>query len=354
MLSSLGRFVGRFEQMFAEFCGASHAIAVSNGTSALHLALVAAGLGPGDEVIVPALTFVVPANAVTYTGARPVFADVDPDTWTLDPVDVERRLTSRTRAIIAVHLYGHPADMDPLLEIARARHLLVVEDAAEAHGAQYKGRRVGAIGHVGCFSFYGNKIISTGEGGMLVTDDAALAERAVVLRDHAMVKKPYYFHTAVGFNYRMTNLQAAVGCAQLEEIDTILQRKREVTRGYMRGLAAVLGLSLPKQAPWAENVYWMYSILVESQFGMTRDAVMEALGERGIDTRPFFVPLNRLPIYPSSGDPARSPRPSQRKASISRRAQPSRPARSSGCVRRSSISPRHDPCFGSPADLQRA
>ena len=299
MLSSLGPFVRRFEQGFGGLCGASHAVAVSNGTNALHLALAAAKIGPGDEVIVPALTFVAPASAVTYTGARPIFADVTPETWTIDVRDVRRRLTPRTRAIIAVHLYGHPADMDPLLEIARERDLLLIEDAAEAHGARYKGRVVGAIGDVGCFSFYGNKLISTGEGGMLVTNDASLAARAALLRDHAMAPNRYYFHAEVGFNYRMTNLQAAVGCAQLEDFETILARKREITCQYATRLSGVRGLSLPKQAAWAESVYWMYSVLVEPEFGRTRDDVMAALREQGIDTRPFFVPLNLLPVYPA-------------------------------------------------------
>jgi perosamine synthetase len=298
-LSSLGPYVHRFEKDFSALCGTEHAVAVSSGTAALHLALAAANIGSGDEVIVPALTFIATANAVTYTGARPVFADVDPQTWTLDPADVEQRLTRRTRAIVAVHLYGHPVHMDSLLDIARARHLVVIEDAAEAHGARYKGRPVGGLGHVGCFSFYGNKIISTGEGGMLVTNDAGLADRAVSLRNHADDGKGRYFHTAVGFNYRMSNLQAAVGCAQLEDLRTILERKREIAREYAIRLRGISGLSLPVEAPWAWNVYWMYSVLIEDRFGRERDAVMNALRTRDIDTRPFFVPLHRLPSYAS-------------------------------------------------------
>lgn len=298
-LSSLGPYVRRFEQRFSAFSETAHAIAVSSGTSALHLALAAANIGPGDEVIVPALTFVATANAVTYTGARPVFADVDPQTWTLDPTDCERRLTARTRALVPVHLYGHPADMDPLLDLARSHGLIVIEDAAQAHGARYKGRPVGSLGYVGCFSFYGNKIISTGEGGMLVTNDARLADRAVFLRDHAMTSEARYFHTAVGFNYRMTNLQAAVGCAQLEEIEAILERKREISREYAARLRDIAGLSLPVEATWAESVYWMYSVLIENHFGHTRDSVMDVLKARGIDTRPFFVPLHLLPPYAS-------------------------------------------------------
>ncbi len=301
-LSSLGPYVQRFEEAFRAVCKTRFAIAVSSGTAALHLALLAAGVGPEDEVIVPALTFVATANAVSYTGARAVFADVDPQTWTLDPEDVERRLTRRTRALVPVHLYGHPADMDPLLGIARDRGLVVIEDAAEAHGARYKGRPVGGIGDAGCFSFYGNKIISTGEGGMLVSNDAKVAETAALLRDHAADRDARYFHRVIGFNYRLSNLQAAVGCAQLDDLEAILERKREIAREYASRLAGVAGVSLPAEAPWAESVYWMYSVLIEDRFGLTRDAVMDALRARGIETRPFFVPLHRLPPY-ESGEP---------------------------------------------------
>lgn len=299
-LSSMGPYVHQFELNFSKLCGTAHGIAVSSGTSALHLALAAANIGPGDEVIVPALTFVATANAVTYTGAVPVFADIHPDTWTLDPTDAERRLTPRTRAILPVHLYGHPADMDPLLDLARSRRFLVIEDAAEAHGARYKGQIVGGLGHAGCFSFYGNKIISTGEGGMLLTNDASLADRAIFLRDHAMDRKLRYFHPEVGFNYRMSNLQAAVGCAQLEEIEDILERKRRIAEEYTMRLRGVSGLSLAVEAPWAKSVHWMFSVLIEEGFGHTRDAVIRALEVRGIETRPFFVPLHRLPPYASA------------------------------------------------------
>jgi perosamine synthetase len=295
-LSSMGAYVRRFEADFAKLCDAGYGVATSSGTTALHLALAAAGIGPGDEVIVPALTFVATANAVVYTGARAVIADVDPATWTLDPADVARRRTPRTRAVIAVHLYGHPADLDAL-RAAAGPSVLLVEDAAEAHGARYKGRPVGAVGDAGCFSFYGNKMITTGEGGMLVTDDARVATRASFLRDHAMEASPHYFHSAVGFNYRMTNLQAAVGCGQLEEFSTMLARKRQISTRYGERLAHVRGLGLPPQAPWAENVYWMYSVLVPAD--RARDVVTAALAEVGVETRPFFVPLHLLPPYAS-------------------------------------------------------
>jgi perosamine synthetase len=296
-ISSLGRYVQRFERDFAAFCEASHAVATSNGTTALHLCLVTLGIGPGDEVLVPDLTFVSTANVVRYTGATPVLVDAEPQTWGMDPADARAKLTPRTRAIIPVHLYGHPVDMDPLLALATAHGLDIVEDAAEAHGARYRGRRVGALGRIGAFSFYGNKIITTGEGGMLVTNEPALAERAAFLRDHAMDPKRRYYHPEVGFNYRMTNIQAAIGCAQLEQAEAILTRRKEIAATYEEGLAGVAGLTRPPAQPWAENVYWMYSVLVEPAFGLHRDAVQAGLRERGIDSRPFFVPLHELPPY---------------------------------------------------------
>jgi perosamine synthetase len=296
-ISSIGEYVGRFEQGFARFCGASHGIATSNGTTALHLALVALGIGAGDEVIVPALTFIATANAVTYTGARPVLVDSEAQTWNLDPARLAESVTPRTKAIIPVHLYGHPVDMDPLLEIARRYGLYVIEDAAEAHGAEYRGRRVGPLGDIGCFSFYGNKIITTGEGGMLVTNDAQLAERAMMLRDHAMSPQRRYWHFEVGYNYRLTNLQAAIGVAQMERINELIAIKRHNAHYYNTLLREVRGITLPPEAPWAKNVYWMYSILVEDSFGVGRDELAAHLKERGIDSRPFFHPLHTMPPY---------------------------------------------------------
>jgi perosamine synthetase len=299
-ISSLGHYVSRFEAEFAQFCEARHGIATSNGTTALHLALATVGIGPGDEVLVPDLTFVATANVVRYTGATPVLVDADPRTWTLDPDDCRRKLTARTRAIIPVHIYGHPADLDPLLALAAAHRLTVIEDAAEAHGARYKGRRVGALGQIGAFSFYGNKIITTGEGGMVVTNDAELAERARFLRDHAMDTGRRYYHPEIGFNYRMTNIQAAIGCAQLEQAEAILARRKTLATTYASELAGIPGLVPPPAETWAENVYWMYSVLVDPAAGVDREAVREGLRARGVDSRPFFVPLHELPPYASS------------------------------------------------------
>lgn len=294
-ISSQGRFVQEFERTFAKFCGARHGVAVSNGTVALHLALVLAGVGPGDEVILPTLTFVATANAVRYTGATPVFADSDRSTWTLNPAEVKRKVTSRTKAIIPVHLYGHPADMDPLMELADRHGLVVVEDAAEAHGALYKGRRVGSIGHIGCFSFYGNKIITTGEGGMLTIQDDGLAERARVLRDHGMSRTRKYWHETVGFNYRLTNLQAAVGVAQMERVEALLAQRATVGAEYRARLAADGRLELPPLAPWAHPVTWLYTVLLKE--GLSRDDAIRSLEAQGVSSRPSFYPVHRMPPY---------------------------------------------------------
>ena len=297
-VSSAGPFVGRFEETFAAFCGARHAISASNGTTALHLALLGLGIGAGDEVIVPSLTFISTANAVTYTGARPVPVDSDPDTWCIDPEAAAAAIGPATRAIMPVHLYGHPADMSAIADLAARHGLAVVEDAAEAHGARYRGQAVGSIGDVGVFSFYGNKIVTTGEGGMLVTDDDELAARIRMLRDHGTDPARRYWHPVVGYNYRLTNLQAAIGVAQMERVDEIIAAKQRAARLYDEGLGAVPGITLPPRAPWAENVFWLYSILVDSEaFGRPRDELIAALDRIGIETRPLFPPVHTQPPY---------------------------------------------------------
>src|SRR5262249_22526103 len=297
-ISSLGEYVKRFERDFATFCEARHAVATSNGTTALHLALATLGIGPGDEVLVPDLTFVSTANVVHFTGATPVLVDSDPHTWGMDPADARRKLTARTRAIMPVHLYGHPVDMDPLLAMAGEHGLEIVEDAAEAHGAGSKGRGAGALGRIGAFSFYGNKILTTGEGGAVVTNDPVLAERAAFLRDHAMDPRRRYYHPEIGFNYRMTNIQAAIGCAQLEQAEVILIRRKAIAAAYRSGLAGIPGITPPPAEPWAETIYWMYSVLIEPAFGPSRADVMAGLRARGIDSRPLFVPPHEMPPYP--------------------------------------------------------
>jgi perosamine synthetase len=297
-ISSAGKFVNQFEEMFAEFCGTRYAIATSSGTTALHLALLALGIGPGDEVIVPTLTFIATANAVTYTGACPVFVDSDPLTWNINPNLIEEAITLHTKAIMPVHLYGHPADMDPILQISGRHHLAVIEDAAEAHGARYKGRRVGGIADLGVFSFFGNKIFTTGEGGMVVTNRADLADKIRMLRNHGMSPMRRYWHPVLGYNYRLTNLQAAIGLAQLEKEEAMLSAKRRIAQAYTAGLQEVRGICLPPEAPWAFSVYWLYSILVDAvDFGHTRDDLMIRLQEQGIETRPLFPPIHTQPIY---------------------------------------------------------
>jgi len=296
-VSSLGEYVRRFERGFAAYCGVRHGVATHNGTVALHLVLAALGIGKGDEVIVPTLTFVATGNAVAYTGASPVFVDSDPFTWTIDPQAVARAITPRTRAIIAVHLYGHPADMDALRALADEHGLSLIEDAAEAHGACYKGRRTGSLGDVAVFSFYGNKIITTGEGGMIVSDDASLIERCYFLENQAKARENPYWHAEIGYNYRMTNLQAALGVAQLERIEEFIAVRLRNAHHYNQRLRDVPGITLPPCAEWATNVYWMYTILIEDCFGVSRDALMVYLRERGIETRPVFYPLHRLPMY---------------------------------------------------------
>lgn len=303
-ISSLGRHILEFERSFAQFCGAGYGVATSNGTTALHLALAALGVGPGDEVLVPSLTFVATAASVAYTGARPVFLDSERATYNLDPALIDQAVTPRTKGIIAVHVYGHPANMAPILEAAEAHGLWVVEDAAEAHGAWVdmpgRGwRRVGGLAKAACFSFYGNKIITTGEGGMVLTDDEALVARLRLLRDHGMDPKRPYWHPVVGYNYRMTNLQAALGVAQMERIEDILAHKAAIAAQYNERLAGQAGLRRPPAEPWARPVNWLYSLLVEPEFPLSRDDLRLFLLSQGVDSRPFFTPLHLLPPYHS-------------------------------------------------------
>lgn len=300
-ISSIGPYVTEFEDKFSRFCDTSYGVACANGTVALHLALVAMNVRAGDEVICPALTFIASANAITYTGAKPVFVDAEPRTWNMDPAKVKAVLTPKTKAIMVVHLYGHPVEMGPILELAKSKGLPVIEDSAEAHGALYKGRKVGSLGELGCFSFYGNKIITTGEGGMIVSNNKELVEKMKLLRDHAMDPKRRYWHPLVGYNYRLTNLQAAVGVAQMEKIGKFLEIRKRNAKMYQNLLKGVEGITLFPEASWANPVYWMVSVLVEKEFGMNRDQLALALKEKGIDTRPFFIPLHEMPPYQGSG-----------------------------------------------------
>jgi len=299
-VSSAGKFVTRFEEMFAEFCNTKYAIATSNGTTALHLAVLALDIGVGDEVIVPTLSFIATANAVTYTGAKPVFVDSEWETWNIDPNLIEQAITPKTKAIIPVHLYGHPANMDLILDIAKRHNLAVIEDAAEAHGAKYKGHPVGGIGEIGVFSFYGNKIITTGEGGMVVTNDSEIAKKIRILRGHGMSSERRYWHPVLGYNYRMTNLQAALGVGQMERIDEILAAKKRIAQSYNKALADIDWIELPPQSFWSENVFWLYSIILQENSQFTRDELSEYLSEQGIETRPLFPCIHNQPIYNSN------------------------------------------------------
>lgn len=297
-ISSQGRYVREFEKIFADYIGVRHAHTTSNGTTAIHLALATLDIGPGDEVIVPDLTFASPANVVIHCGATPVFVDVNEETWTIEVEEIERAITEKTRAIIPVHLYGHPSDMDPIMAIASRYDLVVIEDCAEALGATYKGCRVGSIGRVGCYSFFANKVITTGEGGMVITSDPQLAEKMAILRDHGMAKEKRYWHLYPGFNYRMTNLQAAIGLAQMERIDDFLLYRRAVVERYNQHLSDIPGIILPPAKSWATNIHWLYSIVVdETQTGINRDDLARGLADVGIETRPFFYPLHQQPPY---------------------------------------------------------
>ena len=298
-VSSIGAFIDRFEREFAAFCGVKHCIALANGTVALHLALVARGIGDGDEVIVPDLTFVATAAAVRHAGATPVLVDVHPISMCIDPELVEQAITPRTKAIIPVHLFGHPAAMTELRAIAKKHGLFLLEDAAEAHGASIEGKRVGSLGDAATFSFYGNKLITTGEGGCITTDDDDFAKRVRFLKDHAMSPERRYYHPEVGFNYRMTNLQAALGCAQLERYEEMRGRKAAVLQLYREQLGDVVTLN--QTLAGVESVCWLVTALLPGEWSSERlEPFMAQLRrEHGIDTRPFFVPMHELPPYRS-------------------------------------------------------
>ncbi len=300
-ISSGGRYLEAFENAFSAYCGVHFGVGTTSGTTALHLAVAALGIGPGDEVIIPDFTIAACAFAVIYCGAKPIFVDVEPDTWNLNPALIEKKITKRTKAIMPVHIYGHPCDMDSIIALAKKYKLMVIEDAAEAHGATYKGKVAGGIGHVGIFSFYANKIITSGEGGMVITNNPRIAERARLLRNLAFLKKKRFFHKEIGFNFRMTNLQAALGLAQFEKINEFIERRRNNASKYQTLLKDVRGLTLPIERPETKNVYWMYGVLVDKNFGMNRDTLMTKLYESGIETRTFFIPMHRQPIFKKMG-----------------------------------------------------
>ena len=315
-VSSVGPFVDRFESEVAAYVGARHGVATVNGTAALHVALLLAGVEPGDEVLVPSLTFIATANAVTYCGGVPVFMDSEPVSWGMDPEKVTDFLTReceikegrivnrstrrRVKAILPVHLYGHPADLDPLLDLCRRYPLTLVEDAAEALGAKYKGRRIGCHGLVGCLSFNGNKIITAGGGGKVLTNDGALARRARHLATQAREEGVEYVHKTVGYNYRLTNIQAALGVAQLEQLGRFIEAKRRTAASYTGALAPLGGITPLGEAPWAFSTFWMYSVLLDPDHFGDALGVIRMANEAGIQIRPLWFPLHRQPVFSGS------------------------------------------------------
>jgi perosamine synthetase len=306
-ISSTGPYVDRFETEFARMCNVRSAIGVSNGTVAIHLAMLALGVQTGDQVLVPSLTYVATANAVRYVGAEPVFVDVEAETWCIDPKRLESAITAKTKGVIAVHLYGHPADMDAINAVAAAHGLWVVEDAAEAHLAMYKGRPTGGLGTVGTFSFYGNKILTSGEGGAVTVNDPSLEERMRLLRGQGMDPKRRYFFPVIGHNFRITNVACALLCAQLERAERLIERRREIYQAYSLRLEGIPGISRQPVAAWAQPTPWLFSVTVDrARYGLSRDELMSLLGDHDIETRPFFVALHRLPPYrqfaPPGGD----------------------------------------------------
>lgn len=297
-ISSTGEYVDRFEDEFARRCGTRFALSVCNGTVALHLALLALDVRAGDEVLVPSLTYIATANAVRYVGAEPVFVDVDPNTWCIDPSALEGHITRRTKGIIAVHLYGHPVDMDAINAVAAVHGLWVVEDAAEAHFATYKDKPVGSFGRIATFSFFGNKILTCGEGGAVTFDDPQLAVRARALRGQGVDPNRRYYFPVTGYNFRLTNVACAILCAQLERSDEIIDRRQAVFDAYTARLRGIPGIGLQPIADWAKPAPWLFCITVdESTFRVSRDDLMAELLDAGIDTRPFFIPIHQLPPF---------------------------------------------------------
>lgn len=314
-VSTVGAFVERFEQSLAERLGARYAVATASGTSALHVALLVAGVQPGDEVLVSTLSFIAPANAIRYLGAWPVFVDAEPTTWQMDADQVvsfverecrwqdgalwNRTTGRRVRAVLPVHILGHPVDLAPILDVAQRYELPVIEDATESLGARYRGTPVGRFGRLACFSFNGNKLLTTGGGGMIVTDDDQLAQRARHLTTQAKADALEYIHDEIGFNYRLTNIQAALGVAQIEQLDDYIAAKRQIAATYAAELRDLPGITLMPEASWAESVYWMYTVLIDdAQFGMDSRQLLRELSRRNIQTRPLWQPLHQSPAHP--------------------------------------------------------
>jgi perosamine synthetase len=309
-ISSSGRFIDAFEGAWAEYCGMRYGVAVSNGTTALQVAVACLDLEPGDEVILPSFTIISCAQAVVYNGGTPVLVDSDPRTWCMDVNQVEDRITPRTRAIMPVHIYGHPVDMDPIIRLAERHGLRIIEDAAEAHGGLYLAdrgganeswRRCGGLGDISTFSFYANKLVTTGEGGMLLTQEPDLAERARALRNLCFRRDRRFYHTELGNNYRLTNIQAAIGLAQVGRIERTIERKRRMGQAYARKLGALSGFQLPVEESWAKQVYWMYGMVLDEATGIDATEMARRLADRGVETRPFFLGMHEQPVFRRMG-----------------------------------------------------
>lgn len=293
-ISSKGKYVNAFERAFAQYIQVDYATTVSNGTVAIHLALLSLGIGPGDEVIVPTLTYIASVNAIAYTGAKPVFVDSTEDQWQMDAEDVKRKITPQTKAVMAVHLYGHPCPMDELVSICKEKNLFLIEDCAEAIGSSYKGKHVGTFGDISTFSFFGNKTITTGEGGMVVTNDHTLFDRAVHFKGQGLAKHREYWHDVIGYNYRMTNICAAIGLAQLEQVQSILDQKRKIAAWYAKAFENS-PLTFHREVGEVYHSYWMCSVLLDD--ASNRDHVREHMKDNGIETRPLFYPVHTMPMY---------------------------------------------------------
>ncbi len=293
-ISSKGKYISLFEKNFASYINSKYADSVSNGTVAIHLALLALGIGPGDEVIVPTLTYIASVNSIAHTGATPVFCDSLEQTWQIDPADVEKKITGKTKAVMAVHLYGQACDMDALMAICKKYHLFLIEDCAESVGTFYKGKHVGTFGDISTFSFFGNKTITTGEGGMVVTNDETLCDRSKHFKGQGLAKHREYWHDVIGYNYRMTNIQAAIGVAQLEQVDKFLKQKREIANWYIKHLD-LSKVDYHKEVKDTCHSYWMFSILVKE--ASMRDPLREHLKANSIETRPLFYPVHTMPMY---------------------------------------------------------
>lgn len=304
-ISSNGGYVKKFEQEFAKYCGVRNGISVCNGTTALHLALTALGIGEGDEVIIPDFTMISSAFSVCYTKAKPIFVDAEKETWNIDPKKIEEKITENTKAIMVVHIYGHPCEMDNILEIAKRHNLYVIEDSAEAHGAEYKNRKCGSLGDIACFSFYSNKVITTGEGGMIVTDNDEIAEKCRYYRNlcFPLGGSRNYLHEDIGFNYRISNVIAAIGLAQLEKIDEYIGMRRKNNHLYQLLLKEIDGLIFQPERKDTKNIYWMNGIVViPEKLNITRNELMERLKSEGIDSRPFFTGMHLQPSLEKYGE----------------------------------------------------